>query len=249
MSARVIRLVPGDTIVHRTTATTKLIWLPVVGSTVAFTLTWPAIAVGWAATVLIFLVARLPLGVIPRPPRILIAMFAVSAVLATIGGDEPVWFGLGLGGLYDLIRLVAFSTMTLTLGAIVGWTTDPADLGPAVTRILRPLGFLGVPTERLGVALILTVRSIPLVADELRLVLAGWRTRPHTERRSRVDDVAEVATALVVSSHRRAAEMAATMASRGGLTTLRGQASRLGPPDLMAAALGAVVVVSALLLR
>ncbi len=248
MSARVIRLVPGTTIVHRVTATTKLLWLPVVGTTVAFTFTWPAIAVGWAATVLIFLAARLPLGVIPRPPRILVAMFAVSAVLATIGGDDPVWFGLGLGGIYDLIRLVAFSTMTLTLGAIVGWTTDPADLGPAVTRILGPLRFLGVPTERLGVALILTVRSIPLVADELRLALAGWRTRPHSQRRSRVDDVAEVATALVVSSHRRAAEMATTMAARGGLTTLTGQAKRLGSADLTAALLGAIVVTLALFL-
>ncbi len=249
MSARVIRLVPGTTIVHRVTATTKLLWLPVVGSTVAFTFTWPAIAVGWAAVVVIFLAARLPLGVIPRPPRVLVGMFAVSAVLATIGGDEPVVFGLGLGGLYDLIRLVAFSTMTLTLGAIVGWTTDPADLGPAVSRILRPLRPLGVPTDRLGVAVILTVRSIPLVADELRLALAGWRTRPRPAGHSRIDDVAEVATALVVSSHRRAAEMATTMAARGGLTTVAGRDRRPGPPDIVAAGLGVVVVALAVLLR
>lgn len=66
--------------------------------------------------------------------------------------------------------VVRMATLMLLAGLVTA-TTRSSDLIDRIVRLLQPLRYFGVPVERLGLALGLTLRYIPLLAehhDELR---------------------------------------------------------------------------------
>jgi energy-coupling factor transport system permease protein len=56
-------------------------------------------------------------------------------------------------------------------------TTPPEQLVWAISWLLAPLGRLGVPVERLGFLLLLALRFLPLVQEELQNLLRALATR------------------------------------------------------------------------
>ncbi len=77
---------------------------------------------------------------------------------------------LGLNGATLLFTLVHSANLLLL-------TTPPEDLVWAISWLLMPLARLGVPVERLGFTLLLALRFLPLVQEELQNLLRAVATR------------------------------------------------------------------------
>ena len=77
---------------------------------------------------------------------------------------------LGLNGATLLFTLVHSANLLLL-------STSPEQLVWAISWLLTPLGWLGWPVERLGFTLLLALRFLPLVQEELQNLLRSVATR------------------------------------------------------------------------
>ena len=88
---------------------------------------------------------------------------------------------LGLGGLLAFLRFTALSVVLLGMAALVSWTTNIADIAPAVATLGRRLRPLRIPVDEWAVALSLALRTFPMLIDEFRVLHAARRLRPKEE--------------------------------------------------------------------
>ena len=117
---------------------------------------------------------------------ILLVIVGITATLA--GGSPQIQVGtvtLGLGGLLDFLRFTALSIVLLGMGALVSWTTNVAEIAPAVATLGRRLRPLRIPVDDWSVALALALRTFPMLIDEFRVLYAARRLRPKQTPRTR----------------------------------------------------------------
>ncbi|MGA9490978.1 MAG: DUF2232 domain-containing protein [Mycobacterium sp.] len=258
-----LRPVPGRSAVHELWAGTKL--LIAFGNSVLLTLYpgWVAIALVAALVLAGAWVAHIPRGVLPSPPRWLWVMLAIGGItVASAGGDPQVHLGaitLGLGGLLEFLRLTALSVVLLGMGALVSWTTNVAEIAPAVATLGRPLRALGIPVDDWSVALALALRTFPMLIGEFRVLYAARRLRPRENPptvRARLKrlavDVGDLIVAVITVTLRRADEMGDAITARGGIGQISAASPRPKMADwaalLIASAVGATAVTAGLLL-
>ena len=136
---------------------------------------------------------------------------------------NSVGLDIGLGGLLKFLRITALSIVLLALGGMVSWTTNVAEIAPAVAKLGRPLRPLRVPVDEWAVALALALRAFPMLIDEFRMLYAARSLRPKavlTRRRDRrrrwALEVVDLIAAAVIVALRRADEMGDAITARGG---------------------------------
>ena len=115
-------------------------------------------------------------------------MLAAGLVLALVSGGPPdVHLGslkVGLGGLDNFTRFSMVGVDVLAGAALLGWTTPLADLSPALGRLLGPLRRVRVPVDELVGAIALSIRCLPLLLEEARVLRAARRARRPANPRS-----------------------------------------------------------------
>lgn len=239
-----LRPVPGDSAVHRLWAGTKL--LVVFGISVLLTF-YP----GWgpigAVALLVFTAARfahIPRGALPSVPRWLWVLLVVGGATAAMAGGEPA----GLGGLLYFLRITALSIVLLGLGAMVSWTTNVAEIAPAVTTLGRPLRLLRIPVDEWAVALALALRAFPMLIDEFRVLYAARGLRPKIRPRTRRErrrrwarEAIDLITAAITVTLRRADEMGDAITARGGVGQISASPARPRLGDAWALVLVVVI--------
>ncbi|MDG2260794.1 MAG: energy-coupling factor transporter transmembrane component T, partial [Actinomycetota bacterium] len=137
--------------------------------------------------------------------------------------------------------------MMVVYGLLMGWTTKLDEIASSISRLFRPLRKIGLPVTEMAATLTIAVRAVPLVADELRLVIAARRVRGVQPRQDLTEQGADIAVSLVVSTFRRSADLGNTLAARGGVTDPPLDVHRLAVVDAAAfasaMAIMAVVIV------
>jgi len=253
-----LRPVPGTSVIHELWAGTKLIVVFAISLLLSFYPGWIAIGMMGVLVLVAMWLAHIPLGVWPSIPRWLWLLLLFGAVTAALGGGEPVlhlWsHDLEVGGLLKFLRFTALSIVLLVLGAMVSWTTNVADVAPAVATLGRPLKWLRIPVEDWAVALALALRAFPMLLDEFRLLFAARRMRPRPvmpegqpRRRRWFADLIDLLAAGMTVALRRADEMGDAITARGGTGQISAAPSRPGRVDwvvlFIVAALCAVAIV------
>ena len=133
--------------------------------------------------------------------------------------------------------------MLLGLGALVSWTTNVADVAPAVAKLGRPLKALRIPIDDWAVSLALALRAFPMLIDEFRVLFAARRLRPNPaitrrERRHRWGaELIDLLSAAITVALRRADEMGDAITARGGAGQLSALPSRPKWADAVALAI------------
>ncbi|WP_082930037.1 DUF2232 domain-containing protein [Mycobacterium sp. 1164966.3] len=232
-----LRPVPGRSRVHELWAGTKL--LAALGISAFLTVNPGWLAIGLMAALVLagVWVAGIPRGALPSVPRWLWILLAIVGTTAALAGGSPEIhvgpFSLGLGGLLDFLRISALSIVLLGLGALVSWTTNVAEIAPAVATLGRRLRPLRVPVDDWSVALALALRTFPMLIDEFRVLYAARRLRPKQTPGSRRDrlrqlvaDVVDLVVAVITVTLRRADEMGDAITARGGAGQLSAAPSR-----------------------
>ncbi len=247
-----LRPVPGTSVIHRLWAGTKLLVVFVFSLLLAFYPGWIPIALTAALLLLAARLARIPAGALPSVPRWLWLLLLLGMVTAALGGGEPVLqlgsAGVEVGGLLKFLRFTALSIVLLGLGAMVSWTTNVADVAPAVATLGRPFKAFRVPVDDWAVALALALRSFPMMLEEFRLLYAARRLRPspvlpdgQPRRRRWLIELVDLLAAGVTVALRRADEMGDAITARGGTGQISAAPSRPGPADWLVLAVCAVV--------
>ena len=176
-----LRLVPGDTPVHRLWAGTKLVVAAEIALMVSISPTWPMVGIATAVVALELLVARIPLGAFPRLPNWFYGALAISGLLSLWSNTPPIahvgGIGLSLGGLEEWARFTALAVALVLSGAVIGWTTPLGEVAPALSRLGRPLRWLRLPVDEWVIAIALAIRCLPLLIDEIRVLGAARRLR------------------------------------------------------------------------
>jgi energy-coupling factor transport system permease protein len=222
-----LRPVPGRSVVHDLWAGTKLIVVAGIGVLLTFYPGWVPIGLVAALVLVTAWLARIPRGALPSIPRWLWFLLILGGVTAAIAGGSPVielaGLDLGLGGLLKFLRITALSIVLLGLGAMVSWTTNVAEIAPAVAKLGGPLRPLRVPVDEWAVALGLALRAFPMLIDEFRILYAARSLRPKpvlTRRRDRrrrwALEIIDLIAAAVIVALRRADEMGDAITARGG---------------------------------
>ncbi|SOX54968.1 energy-coupling factor transporter transmembrane protein EcfT [Mycobacterium ahvazicum] len=240
--------VPGDTVIHRLWAGTKL--LVVVGTAVLLTFYpgWVTIGLLGALTIAAVWLAHIPRGAMPSVPRWMWFMIALGFITAAVAGGSPVvsagGLHVGLGGSLHFLRVTALTILLIALGALVSWTTNVAEIGPALATLGRPFKVFRIPVDEWAVTLALALRAFPMLIEEFQVLYAARRLRPKelpaTRRARRKQQGRELidllATAMVVTL-RRADEMGDAITARGGAGQLSASPARPKPADWVALAL------------
>jgi energy-coupling factor transport system ATP-binding protein len=252
-----LRPVPGRSAIHELWAGTKL--LVVFGISVLLTLFpgWTAIGLVAALVLAAARVAHIPRRVLPSVPRWLWMPLAIVGIaVASAGGSPQIQAGtvsIGLGGLLDFLRFTALSIVLLGLGALVSWTTNVAEIAPAVATLGRRLRPLRIPVDDWSVALALALRTFPMLMAEFRVLYAARRLRPKQApptRRARLRrlaaDVIDLIVAVVTVTLRRADEMGDAITARGGTGQISAAPSRPKRADWVALSIASAAFVAAL---
>ncbi|BBY11462.1 hypothetical protein MMARJ_22020 [Mycobacterium marseillense] len=247
-----LRPVPGRSPVHELWAGTKLLVVFAISLLLTFFPGWVTIGLTAALAVTGIRLARIPRGVLPSAPRWLWVLLALVGVNAAVAGGSP-WIRLGpvsvgLGGLLDFLRVVVLSVVLLGLGALVSWTTNVAQIAPAVATLGRPLRFLRIPVDDWSVALALALRTFPMLIDEFRVLYAARRLRPKQPPRTwsarlrrPAADVIDLVVAVITVTLRRADEMGDAITARGGTGQISAAPSRPKLNDWIALSVASVV--------
>jgi energy-coupling factor transport system permease protein len=249
-----MRPVPGPSPIHALWAGTKLIAVLAISILLTITPSWAAIGVTAALVVLTAALGRISLACVPSVPRGLWLIVVVGSILTiTNGGAPEIHIGpvtSGVGGFLDFLRVSSLGLVLIALGVVLSWTTQVADIAPAVATLLRPLRILRLPVKEWAVIVALALRLFPMLAEEYRLLAAARRLQPpQPDKPSRRAEIIELCTAAMVVSLRRATEMGDAITARGGIGRLCAHPARPGWRDGLAVVVVAAICTLALLVR
>ena len=252
-----LRPVPGNSAVHELWAGTKL--LAVFGISVLLTFYPGWITIGLVAALVLTAarIAHIPRGALPSVPRWLWILLALGGITAAFAGGSPAielaGMSVGFGGLLNFLRVTTLSIVLLGLGAMVSWTTNVAEIAPAVATLGRPLRLLRIPIDEWAVTLALALRAFPMLIEEFRVLYAARRLRPkqsaHTRRarrKRRALELIDLLTAALTVTLRRADEMGDAITARGGTGQISAVPSRPKLADWLALSITLAVCVAAI---
>lgn len=225
-----LRQVPGDSVIHRLWAGTKLIVVAILGVMTWVLPSWPALGFVAGVVIVTAVVAGIPLGAIPRPPWWIWGLVVAGALTAGSFG--------GVDGTLLFLRSTTLAVVVVATSILVIWTTPMADVAPALAVLMRPLGKLRLPVDEWAVAIALCLRGMPMLIDELRVLRAAYRLRPTSSSGSAHPSapmtLLDMVTAAMSNSLRRSAEMAEAITARGGTSALVAYPSRPHRRDVVA---------------
>jgi energy-coupling factor transport system permease protein len=254
-----LRPVPGTSAVHELWAGTKLLAVCAISILLTFYPGWITIGLVAALVLTAARIAHIPRGALPSVPHWLWIMLLLGGMTAAFAGGSPVielaGAQIGFGGLLNFLRITTLSIVLLGLGAMVSWTTNVAEIAPAVATLGRPLRLLRIPVDEWAVALALALRAFPMLIEEFRVLYAARRLRPklvlHSRRARRrrwALELIDLITAALTVTLRRADEMGDAITARGGIGQISAAPSRPKLADWLALSIIAAVCVASILL-
>jgi energy-coupling factor transport system permease protein len=258
-SVVLLRPVPGTSAIHQLWAGTKLLAVGGISILLTFSPGWITIGLVAALVLTAVRLARIPRGALPDVPHWLWILLALGGCSAAFAGGSPVielaGTSVGLGGLLNFLRITALSIVLLGLGAMVSWTTNVAEIAPAVATLGRPLRLLRIPVDEWAVTLALALRAFPMLIDEFRVLYAARRLRPkrvaltrRARRRRWAMELVDLLTAALTVTLRRADEMGDAITARGGIGQISAVPSRPKPADWLALSIIVAVCIASIAL-
>ncbi|MCX0269700.1 CbiQ family ECF transporter T component [Nocardia zapadnayensis] len=241
MSTVLLRRVPVASPVHNLWAGTKMIAAFLISLLLMIMPSWPILGIMILFLIAIGLVARLPLGVLPRLPLLFWLLIALGALInVPVGGAAVLRYA----------QVVVFGLILVAASMLIAWTTPMSEIAPALATLGRPLRRLRVPVDELAVVVALTLRGLPLLLEEIRILRAARRLRPKPDLLHRTTDpVIDILTAAMAVSTRRAGELGEAITARGGTGQLTARPASPGRNDALALAVVVAVCAGALLVE
>lgn len=158
---------PGRSPIHRAPTGLKLaVVMAIIIITAFFTRVWPVAASGLIVVTCLYAFARIPWKIALRQ---LLAPLPIVAFIGVI-----TWWRAGL---YEALCTSATLLTAIAVAVLLTLTTTIEQMMDALERGLAPLTRRGFPTEKILIAMSLTMRLIPLTALTVAEILEARRAR------------------------------------------------------------------------
>lgn len=217
--------IQGDSVLHHMGAVAKFCCFLLLLTAVVLTDT-VAGYVGMLAIVVSFIkIARLPLAQVMRPIIRLWSFFLIILFMNTVFFEtqEVLWswwiFHVSWAGMIQGANVVLRVVLVMGLSSVLMATTTAIELTGAAASLLKPLKWIGVPTDDVAMILGVAIQFIPTLMEETDIIRKAQIARGARFESQRFCDRAASVIPLVIpiflSAFRRADELATAMEARG----------------------------------
>ncbi len=217
---------PGDSILHRLDPRTKILGLIVMLIMVfSYRSSSGAIAIAFGTAIVALLCEagyKIWVSELGRFKWMLIIAAGLNLLfdrgvepLRAAGLELPITFEAVRSSFTICLQLIEVVTLSMALT----FTTTPVELTKGFERLARPLGYLKVPVNELSLVMLLAMRFVPLLQQELHDVIDAQKARGIEFGSGTLIDRARELVAILVpvlmGTIRRADLLAAAMSARG----------------------------------
>ena len=250
---------PGDSIVHRLDARTKLIWVLLYIVALFQAKSWWSYGLVLLVTVLCMAVSKIsPKNIFKglKPMLFIIVLTGLLNIFYTAGtpilpGWIITWEGIGRA-----VTMILRITLLIAGTFLLTYTTSPIALTDGLEKLLSPLKKLKVPVHEMTIMMSMALRFIPTLIEETDKIMAAQKARGADFETGRLTERAKallpILVPLFVSAFRRADELAVAMESRcyhGGEGRTRMKQMKLQGIDYAALIFGAIFLAAVIVLR
>lgn len=239
---------PGDTVVHKLDARTKILLVIVYIVALFQAGGWLSYAAVVLVTALVIRVSRIrPANIFKglKPMLFIIVLTAALNIFYTTGTPvRPGWI-ITWEGIVRAIQMVLRIGLLITGTFMLTYTTSPLALTDGLELLLNPLKKIKVPVHEMTIMMSMALRFIPTLIEETDKIMSAQKARgADFETGSlvqRAKALLPVLVPLFVSAFRRADELAVAMESRcyhGGEGRTRMKQLRFERRDYIALILG-----------
>ena len=251
---------PANSVVHRIDPRMKIV-LTVTYIVLTF-LARNAVSLLLAGLGLSLMVAltRIPLKMYLKTMKpiipIIIITSAINALYVSGGVTLVHWRFITItsGGLLTAVYMSARIVMLILASSMLTYTTTPTDLTDAMERLLSPLKFMKLDVHSLAMMMTIALRFIPTLIEETEKIMSAQKARGADVESgglmSRIRALIPILIPLLISSFRRASELADAMECRcyhGGDGRTRLKQLRFGGKDLVSLTAIAVLLTAVVL--
>jgi energy-coupling factor transport system permease protein len=250
---------PGDTVIHRLDPRTKIIVAGLLIILLLFIRSYPPYGLFLIFTAAVIVAAGIPFsyalcGLKPMLP-VLVLMWLFQLFLYRSPEAETIfsWWiftatdaGLHMGNLITLRVLLLF-----TITTILTLSTSIVSLTDGLESLLRPLRSIGIPSQELVLTMVIALRFVLILAEELDKIVKAQMARGVAFDRGnflqKTGKVFPVFLPLFINAFKRAEELIVAMEARsytGGKGRTKMSTLHMGRIDLVC---GAAMLLYALL--
>ncbi|NLY89460.1 MAG: energy-coupling factor transporter transmembrane protein EcfT [Firmicutes bacterium] len=217
--------IPGHSFLHQLNARTKILCLFFLMAAVIGASSLWGYALVLAVIFLLILVSRLPVRPAVASVRgiywFLLVIFMMNALF--FGGEDPPasWgiFQLSREGIRQGFKVAGNVLLIFILGNLLTMTTLPTQVTTALESLIKPLKFIGVPTEDVAIIISIAIQFIPTLMEETELIKMAQIARgARFESKKLLERAASFIPLVVpvfIAAFRRADEVALAMEARG----------------------------------
>lgn len=250
---------PGDTIVHRLDARTKLILVIVYIVALFQAVGWVSYAVVTFATVACMALSHIaPKHIFKglKPMLFIIALTALLNIFYTDGTPIIDGWIITWEGIARAVQMILRIVLLITGTFLLTYTTSPIALTDGLEKLMNPLKKIKVPVHEMTMMMSMALRFIPTLIEETDKIMSAQKARGADFETGSLIDRAKallpVMVPLFVSAFRRADELAVAMESRcyhGGEGRTRMKQLRLAGRDFVALIIGAAFLAAMIVMK
>ncbi len=177
-------------------------------------------------------VSRIPFKTFLKTLKMLGVILIISFVFiafANDGGYTHKLFGFSLFGKFEIVMFgeglekaivtnMRIVCLIMTTSLLLTYTTSPIELTDGIERVLNPLSKIGVPVHDFAMIMSIALRFIPTLLEETDRIMNAQRSRGADFTSGgivkRVKSLIPIFIPLLISSFRRAIELATAMECR-----------------------------------
>lgn len=237
---------PGNSVIHRLDPRMKLILT--VGFIVLAFMAKVAVSILGVALFMaaLILLSRIPFKMYLKTLKPIIPIIIITSVLNAIyvtSGTELVSFWkitITSGGVLTAVYMSARICLLILCSSMLTYTTTPTQLTDAIERLFSPLKYIKLDVHSLAMMMTIALRFIPTLIEETEKIMSAQKARGANMESggllSRIKALIPILIPLLISSFRRAAELADAMECRcyhGGKGRTRMKQLRLGGLDFV----------------
>lgn len=254
---------PAKSAIHSLDARTKIILLLALLVMVFVASNIISLLLVTALSAAVILLTKVPVKIYLRTLKKIWIIILITAVLNAVYVDGEAIFSFWVieitkEGLVRALHMAIRIVLLIVLSSVLTYTTSPTQLTDGIERLLSPLSKIGLggAVHTMAMMMTLALRFIPTLMEETDKIMSAQKARgadiDSGGFMQRVRALIPIFVPLLVSSFRRAVELADAMECRcytGGKGRTRMNNPRLGMPDLIAsvtvaASFAAVIVLN-----
>ena len=250
---------PGDTIVHRLDARTKLILVIVYIVALFQAVGWGSYAAVTLATAACMYLSHISVDNIfkgLKPMLFIIVLTAALNIFYTQGTPIlPGWI-ITWEGIARAVQMILRIVLLITGTFLLTYTTSPIALTDGLEILMNPLKKIKVPVHEMTMMMSMALRFIPTLIEETDKIMSAQKARGADFETGSLIDRAKallpVMVPLFVSAFRRADELAVAMESRcyhGGEGRTRMKQLKMAGRDYAALAVGAAFLAAMIVMK